>query len=278
MKTAIITGADGTMGQELVKNLAIEGYYIIMACHHIEKGERICQQLRIELQWKQIQAFELDLSSLENVCTFCTKIQNTIDHIDILLNNAGVLPSQAKISSNGYELTSAVNFLGHFLLTEKLFPLYIEGTKIVNMVSLTYQFGNINKDILSPISKKYNRFVCYSDSKLAVYYATLYWAEKWKNNHIFVNCTDPGIVNTNIIRMDNKIIDCLCDIFFRPIIRSPRKGADSMIFLATNTIGEQHSGQLFKNRKIVNVKSKIKNNPLQKKLINNALDIVRHYL
>lgn len=277
MKTAIITGADGDMGQQHVLTLAKEKYNIVMACHHPENGNMICQQLRQQSQWEHIQVLPLDLSSFESVQQFCNSIKQQFLHIDILLNNAGTLPSKPLSSANGYEKTIAVNYLGHFLLTELLFPLFGENTKIVSMVSLTYKYGAIHEDFFHlNAHKKYNRFFYYSNSKMALFYATLYWAEKWKNKGIIVNCADPGIVSTHIIRMDNKIIDTLCDIFFRPLIRTPKQGADTMSYVALNE--NEHTGCLFRNRKIQKAKKYVLENPKRQWLLEQTKAILKEYL
>lgn len=279
MKTAIINGADGDMGQQLVLFLAKAQYNIIMACHSQNKGNAACEKLRELSQWEHINVIPVDLSSLSSIQQFCNTVKEQYDHIDILLNNAGVLPSHALLSADGYEKTVAVNYLGLFLFTELLSPLYGAGTKIVNMVSLTYKYGKIDDNffMLNP-QKKYNRFSCYSNSKLGLFYATLYWAEKWKNNGITVNCADPGIVNTNIIRMDNKIIDTLCDIFFRPLIRTPKQGADTMAYVALNEISNTTTGQLFHNRKIQKINKKILDNPQRTILLEQTKNLLKNYL
>ena len=105
-----------------------------------------------------------------------------------------------------------------------------------------------------------------------------YWAEKWKNKGITVNCADPGIVNTNIIRMDNKIIDTLCDIFFRPLIRTPKQGADTMAYVALNEISNTVTGQLFHNRKIKKIKKSILDNPQRTLLIEQTENLLKNYL
>ncbi|MBO4581634.1 MAG: SDR family NAD(P)-dependent oxidoreductase [Bacteroidales bacterium] len=279
MKTAVINGADGDMGQQLALFLAKSQYNIIMACHSQNKGNAACEKLRNLSRWEHINVMQVDLSSLTSIQQFCNTVKNQYSHIDILLNNAGVLPSHAQVSADGYEKTVAVNYLGLFLFTELLSPLFHSGTKIVNMVSLTYKYGKINGHFFMPDPhKKYNRFSCYSNSKLGLFYATLYWAEKWKNKGITVNCADPGIVNTNIIRMDNKIIDTLCDIFFRPLIRTPKQGADTMAYVALNEISNTVTGQLFHNRKIKKIKKSILDNPQRTLLIEQTENLLKNYL
>ena len=275
MKTAIITGADGGMGREHTIALAKAGCKIIMTSTKQQKGEKICEELKQKTQWEHISVKQLNLEDLDSIVDFCKTIN--VDKINILLNNAGTLPSVPKTTKQGFDYTIGVNFLGHFLLTELLYPHFTAGTKIVNMVSLTYKYGKIFNNFFAPTLTHYNRFVNYSNSKLALYYATLYWAEKWKDKNILVNCADPGIVSTKIIKMDNTVVDTLCDIFFRPIIRTPKQGADTMSYIAINDINNI-SGEMFKSRKIHHVSDKIKKSPQKNLLLQQTFDILSPYL
>ncbi len=275
MKNAIITGADGGMGREHTLLLAKAGYNIIMTTSKQQKGEKACEELKQKTQWEHISVLQLNLEDFDAITNFCKNIN--IEQIDVLLNNAGTLPSVPKTTKQGFDYTIGVNFLGHFLLTELLSPRFVAGTKIVNMVSLTYKYGKITDNIFAPTLTHYNRFVNYSNSKLALYYATLYWAEKWKDKNILVNCADPGIVNTKIITMNNKIVDTLCNIFFRPIIRTPQQGADTMSYIAINDINNL-SGEMFKNRKKQQIADKIKKSPQKDLLIKQTFEVLAPYL
>ena len=78
--------------------------------------------------------------------------------------------------------------------------------------------------------------------------------------------------------MDNIVVDTLCNILFRPLIKTPLQGAATMIHIATTNDGNT-SGQLFKNKKIVKVKRKIAHNTQQQQLlINMTRQVLENYL
>ena len=254
MRTAIITGADGGMGKELTMALAKKGFRVVMACRDKAKGDIVCQQLIEKTNCPSIEVIEIDLASFRSINQFVKDFQAKYEQLDILLNNAGVLCHFPYTTKEMAEYTIGVNYLGHYLLTEQLFSFMSEGTRIVNTVSLMLRYGKISPDFFTLQPSHYNRFTYYSHSKLALYYATLDWAERWKDNGITVNCVDPGIVNTGIIRMGNKLIDKLCDIFYRPIIRTPQQGADTILYLATNERVKNVLGKIYKSRKVKPIK------------------------
>ncbi|MDR1181769.1 MAG: SDR family oxidoreductase [Bacteroidales bacterium] len=278
MKVGIITGADGGIGKYLTEALAKKGYFVIMACKNKKKGDNVCEQIKQKTGCSSIEVIHLDLSSFDSINQFVTEIYSKYNRIDIILNNAGVLCCRPQTTKENVELTIGVNYLGHYLLTEKLFSLTSEGTRIINTVSLMLRYGKIAPDFLLFDRSHFSRFTYYSHSKLALYYATLEWAEKWKQKGITVNCVDPGIVNTNIIRLGNKVVDKLCDWFFRPLIRTPQQGADTIIYLATNDEVKNITGKLFRNRKIKQMSSSFNNHPQRELLKQQTEDFIARYI
>lgn len=136
------------------------------------------------------------------------------------------------ITEDGLERTVSVNYVGPYLLTRLLLPLMGEGTRIVNMVSCTYAIGKLDFPDFFLRGRKgsFWRIPIYSNTKLALLLFTIELAERLRARGITVNAADPGIVSTNIIRMD-QWFDPLTDIFFRPFIRTPLQGAATAIGL-----------------------------------------------
>ncbi|MCQ2270267.1 MAG: SDR family NAD(P)-dependent oxidoreductase [Bacteroidales bacterium] len=260
-KIAIITGANGGMGSTLVRDVSKAGFKVIMACQSIQRATPTFERLKKETQG-DIELWPLDLASFESIKNFVTEFQKQYQHIDLLLNNAGTLCHKPERTAENYEKTVGVNYLGHYVLTHSLLPLMGKGTRVVNMVSLTVRYGHLKPTLFQPVDNKhFNRFVTYSDSKKAFFYFTMDAAEAWADKGITVNCADPGIVSTNIIRMGNKVIDKLCDIIYRPLIKTPTQGASTMLRLALDPTLEGKTGGLYANKTQQKVKSKLLNSP-----------------
>ena len=273
-KVVIITGADGGMGQEHVRATVKAGYEVIMGCHPPEKGQAVRDRLAAETGGS-ISMIPLDLASFNSIYAFVEEVKHRFGHVDLLLNKAGVLLHKAGQTEQGIEKTVGVNYLGHYLLTRQLLPLIPAGSRIVNMVSLTIRYGKIDHDIFTPVDEKhFNRFRTYSDSKLALLYFTLDLADELKDKGILVNCADPGIVSTNIIRQGNVVVDKLCDWFFRPIIYQPAKGASTMLHLAL-TPDLNVTGKCYANKKEVKLKRSMIDNPYRKQLHDKTEELIR---
>lgn len=261
-KLAVITGADGGMGTEITRAVAQAGYHVIMLCYTLFKGEERRQQLMLETGNKEIEVKQIDMSSMASVSNVADELLGRGKRIDLLMNNAGTLSTTGlKITEDGLERTVAVNYVAPFLLTLKLLPLMGKGARIVNMVSCTYAIGKISPAFFTRGREGgFWRILVYSNTKLALWLFTRVLSEKVKGYGITVNAADPGVVSTNIIRMD-MWFDPLTDLLFRPCIRTPKQGAATAISLLLDERWKGVTGRMFASGKQRQVKDKFMHHP-----------------
>lgn len=277
MKTAIITGADGGMGKVMTTELALAGCHVIMACEESNRASAIMEDIR-QKTGGTLSLFTINLASFHSILQFVKKVTSQFPVIDILLNNAGVLPQKPANTEDKIEITAGVNYLGHYLLTTKLIPFMSADSRIVNMSSLSYKWYEVRDDFfLSADKKPFHRFLHYSSSKRALVYFMLDWTERLKEKGITINCADPGIVDTKIICLDHKLIDKACDLFFRPLINTPQKGAETMIFLALSDSVKGETGGYYVNKKRVKISHAIYDSPQRAKLASLTSEILSQH-
>jgi NAD(P)-dependent dehydrogenase (short-subunit alcohol dehydrogenase family) len=273
-KTAIITGANGGMGSEITRAIAKAGYTTIMACRPTERAQKMYDKIKQETH-ADIVLLPLDLSSIESIFNFVEVIHKNYPQIDLLINNAGALYPKQKDLEGKWDYTIMVNYFGHYILTNKLLHSLRKGAKIVNVVSLTYRFGKIEPNFFKGRGHSWvHQVENYSDSKLALLYFSLDLAEKLAEKDITVNCSDPGIVGTKIIAMNNRFFDKICDIFARPFMKSPKSGAKTAVYLSLNEKVSNISGGYFKNEKQIPILSRVLQSDereLLKKLVQDLL-------
>jgi NAD(P)-dependent dehydrogenase (short-subunit alcohol dehydrogenase family) len=257
MKVAIITGADGGMGQILTLEVAKAGFHVIMACRNPQKAEPVFQKLQTQ-SGSKMSFLPLSLNSFASIFAFVETVKKEYNHIDLLLNNAGTLCHAAETTEEGVEMAVGVNYLGTCLLTKLLLPLMGEGSRVVNMGSLSYRWFKLNDTIFKPISGRFGRFKPYGRSKRALLFFTLDAAEAWQKRGVCVNYADPGVVSTKIICMGIPFVDKLCDIFLRPLIKSPAKGAATMLYLALSSETQSVTGAYYANKKSVIISEKFR--------------------
>lgn len=263
---AIITGADGGMGQIITTALAKEGFPIIMACLNPEKAVALRNRIRQESKNEQIEIRAINLSALSSVCAFTEQLLKEGRPVSILMNNAGVLTAPVRQTENGLNTIVSVNYVAPYLLTRRLLPLMQPGARIVNTVSCTYAIGKIENEFFEKGKNgSFFRIPVYGNTKLALLLFTQELAEQVKDRGILVNASDPGIVSTKMITM-NAWFDPLTDLLFRPFIKTPAQGAATAIHLALSEEVEGQSGNCYANCKKKNVPKHIQKHIMRQKL------------
>lgn len=280
MKVAIITGANGGMGYEEAKEALLQGYYTIMACYCPSKSEARRQQMIEETGCSDVEIMGLDLSNLQSVRDFADQVKARFSHIDVLMNNAGTLETGLHTTVDGLERTVSVNYVGPYLLTRLLLPLMGKGSRIVNMSSCSFILGKLQFPEFFQKGRKgfWQRILVYANTKLAVTLFSFDLAKRVKCKGITVNAADPGVVNTKIIHLQNKILDPIADIFFRPFIRTPRQGADTAIHLMFDADKEGQTGGFFRSNKIVELGDKYVHHKQMQELWDETEKLVQKFL
>ena len=199
-KTILLTGATDGIGYQTAIELAKLNPVLILHGKNQKKGEAIKDELVSWTGNKQIYYFNADLSSFDQIEAFTEKIHEKFQHIDILINNAGIYESNKIILDNGFEKTFMVNHLSVFSLSLSLLDLLkkANNAKIINVSSMVHagsiDFGNLNGE------KSYSGDSAYALSKLCNILFTYELAERLKSQNILVNALHPGVINTKLLR------------------------------------------------------------------------------
>ena len=167
-RVALVTGANSGIGLEAAKLLAERGAHVVLACRTRSKAEAARTEIMAAHPSGQVSLIDLDLSSLASVAAAAAEFTSQFDHLDLLINNAGVMATPYKQTVDGYELQFATNHLGHAALTAHLLPalLTTEASRVVNVSSLAHRMGRINFDDLQS-ERRYHAWRAYGQSKLS---------------------------------------------------------------------------------------------------------------
>ncbi|MCI6118835.1 MAG: SDR family oxidoreductase [Prevotella sp.] len=279
-KIAIITGADGCMGSEIARAVAMKGYHVIMASKNIGRARLKRQWIIDESGNSDVEIMPIDLASLATVKEFAENILKREEPVALLMNNSGILEQEGRtITVDGIERTVSVNYVGHYLLTRLLIPKMERGSRIVSMTSLTYKWGRIFFPSFFETGCRgfFWRIFPYSNSKLAITLFTLKLARQLKDKGITVNCADPGVVATDIIYF-KMWFDCLTRALFVPVIRTPRQGAATAIRLLLSPEVEGQTGTFNISCHEKKLKKKYLQHPLIDQLWEKTEDVVRKFL
>lgn len=167
-RTAVVTGTGG-LGFEDALALSRAGAHVIIAGRSPSKGTVAVDQVRKRVPDANVRFEALDLASLDSIAAFGERLRASIDCLDLLINNAGVMaPPKRQVTADGFELQFGTNHLGHFALTAQLLPLLRKGNqpRVVTLSSIAARSGAINFDDLQS-ERGYTPMVAYTQSKLA---------------------------------------------------------------------------------------------------------------
>uniref|UniRef100_A0A673BIP5 Si:ch211-107o10.3 n=1 Tax=Sphaeramia orbicularis TaxID=375764 RepID=A0A673BIP5_9TELE len=235
-KTVLITGANTGIGKETALDMAQRGARVILACRDTTKGHAAADDIRHRTGNGNVQVKKLDLASLQSVRALAKDIQENEQHLDILINNAGIMMCPKWKTEDGFEMQFGVNHLGHFLLTVCLLDLLKKSapSRIVIVSSIAHKHGRIHFDDIN-LDKDYKSDKSYSQSKLANVLFCRELAARLQGTGVNVYCLHPGVINTELTRhlLPNWALKIVGTLLMM-LIKTPQEGAQTTIFCAVD--------------------------------------------
>ena len=167
-RLAVVTGANSGLGLVTARELARAGATVIVACRNVEKGKQALQTIRAAVPAPRAEVSELDLADLASVRSFAARVGEAHDHVDLLVNNAGVMAPPRRLTVDGFESQIGTNHLGHFALTGLLLGCLLAAPepRVVTVSSFAHWTGRISFDDLQG-ARRYQHWLAYGQSKLA---------------------------------------------------------------------------------------------------------------
>ena len=233
-RVTVVTGANSGIGFETARALARKRATVVIACRNATRGIRAVDAIHEDAPDAVLEFFMLDLANLQSVRHFAAAILDRFDHLDILINNAGVMmPPNRKETADGFELQFGTNHLGHFALTMLLLERLIstEGSRVVNVASAAQKLGQLDLDDLNWKKRPYRRMASYGASKVANMLFTHELQRRFAEAHSSSRCIacHPGWTRTNLLRT-TPLFRLFNPLFAMP----PWQGALSTLFAATS--------------------------------------------
>jgi NAD(P)-dependent dehydrogenase (short-subunit alcohol dehydrogenase family) len=203
-RIVVITGATSGIGKEAARVFAYKNAKVILAVRNIVKGQEVADSIRNQFTTADITVRELDLASLESVKVFADAMILDYPHLDVLINNAGIMMCPYAKTQDGFEIQFGTNHLGHFALTLRLLPLLKkrQGSRVVVVSSLAHKSGKLDFSDLQWTTRKYQTGRVYCDTKLANLYFAYELARKLETEggNPKVTAAHPGWTATELQR------------------------------------------------------------------------------
>ena len=251
-KTIVISGATNGIGKAAAIELAKENPKLLFTYRNQSLADELLAEIKDISPNTQVQSVYCDFSDQDSIKKCTNEINDLCANIDVLINNAGVVNTSYHETGEGIENTFAVNHLGYFLFTNLLLQ-KLKGhdeTRIVNVSSAAHSF--VKEMQWEDINFKNNfgqGLRSYGQSKLANLLFTRYLAIKLSTDNISVNAIHPGGVNTSLGSQNKAWYSKPLRLILKPFFRSPLKGAESIIYLATKQ-DDGVTGEYFVDSKI----------------------------
>lgn len=252
-KIVLITGASSGIGLETAKQLAKQGAQVVLVARSEQKLKEAADTIKTETGNPSIKYYTADFSSQQSVRTLAENITRNYTKIDVLINNAGGVFPEFKLTQDGLENTIATNHFAYFILTNALLPLVKKSdyARIVNVASGSHYKGKLDFESFTQ-NKGYFIMKAYAQSKLANVLFTYELAQKLKGSHVTVNCLHPGFVKTEI---GNKKTNWYSSLFWSLGTMlggiSVQNGAKTSVYLATSPEVKGITGKYFDKCKAI---------------------------
>ncbi|TKW01372.1 hypothetical protein SEVIR_8G175600v4 [Setaria viridis] len=283
--TAIVTGATSGIGKETARVLLLRGVKVIIPARTMESGLRAKRSLTQGqgIPDSRLHVMEMDLSSLDSVQRFAQHFMSLHEHLNILINNAGIILFSFRPSEDGIEQQFATNHLGHFFLTDLLLEKMkataketgVQG-RIINVSSAGHRCNGSYFDIEKlGDERKFNRYLAYPHSKLAniLHAKELSRRFQVEGCNLTANSLHPGLIKTEIGR-NSTLIDLLLS-FLKLCRKSIPQGAATTCYLALHPNVEDVSGKYFEDCNEATPSALAEDEQLAKKVWHISEELVR---
>jgi NAD(P)-dependent dehydrogenase (short-subunit alcohol dehydrogenase family) len=247
-RTCIITGASSGIGKAAALELAGRGANVVLVCRDAGRGDAAMREVASQ-GGGTVELLIADLSAQHEIRRVASEILAKHPRIDVLVNNAGGIFGQRQLTADGLELTFALNHLAYFLLSSLLLDRFRASApaRIINVTSGAHHIGRLDWDNLQG-EKGYSAMRAYGLSKLSNVLFTYELARRLTGTGITVNCMHPGAVATNFAATGTTMMQTFFRLF-KPLLRTPERGADTIVWLASSPEVEGLTGKFFMDRK-----------------------------
>ncbi len=245
-KVVLVTGATSGIGYWAALEIARLGAQVVLVGRQAAKCDAAVLAIQRATGNPMVAHLLADFSSLQQVRSIAESFLSQHDHLDVLVNNAGTASLFRKTSQDGYELTLAVNHLAHFLLTNLLSGALLRSpsARVITVSSGAHHGMHLEFDNLQ-LSRGYNPWKAYGQSKLANLLFAYELARRMDGTHVTSNAMTPGMVATEMWGKVDRWIGPLVYAAIRRRAQSPAQGAETIIYLATSPEVEGLTGQYY---------------------------------
>ena len=244
-KVVVVTGATSGIGEVAATRLAERGARIVFIARDADRAEATLARLRQAGPGAAHRAHLAELSLMADTRRVAAEIAAAEPRIDVLINNAGAVFDRRVVTSEGLELTFALNHMAYFILTMGLMARLKSSApaRIVSTASAAHQGARLDFDDLQS-GRSFSAMGAYGRSKLCNILFTRALAGQLAATGVTANCLHPGVVATRFGDNTGGLLGLMMPLV-KLLSISPERGAQTIVHLAASPDVEGVSGLYF---------------------------------
>ncbi len=259
----IVTGATNGIGEAAAIELARRDAQVGVVARDPRKADATVARIEAMTPGALVDVFIADLALMSDVRELSDELLDRYDHIDVLVNNAGIQLREQRTTSEGLPEMVAVNYLAPWLLTSLLRDRLVASApaRVVVTASEAHRIGwTIDPDTILTDTSPFGPAAimsAYGKAKLADVLFTLELAERLEGTAVTANCCCPGLVATGLAGTDNMSDRVATALSRTPLIRRPAQGARVLVRLATDPTFATRTGEFISSTPLAGLMPKI---------------------
>ena len=265
-KTVVATGATSGIGEVAVLALAKMGARIVFVARDKRRAEATLARLERQAPKLGHAVHLADLSLMAEARRVGRLIAGKEPRVDVLVNNAGAMFADRRVTSEGLEMTFALNHMAYFVLTEALMEKLVASApgRVVSTSSSAHQGMSLDVSDLQG-AQRYSGWRAYGRSKLANILFTRELARRLAGTGVTANCFHPGFVATRFGDASGGLTGLIIP-FARVFAIKPEQGADTLVYLASSPEVANVTGAYFVKRKAIEPSAAARDDSAAKRL------------
>ena len=197
----LVTGVSAGLGIETARALVAHGAYVIGAARDLDKARAATDQVRAQAApGGHFELAELDLASLASVRACADALLATGESFDVIIANAGVMACPRGTTADGWETQFGTNYLGHFVLVNRIIGLLKPNSRPVNVASAGHRRSDVDLEDLSFERTPYNELLAYGRSKTATILFAVEFDRRHKPKGVRATAVHPGAIQTEAVQ------------------------------------------------------------------------------
>ena len=248
-KVVLVTGAGSGIGLAAAAGFARLGASVRALGRDEDRAAQAAELVRQRagIPDAEVRPVACDISSLAALRAFADQFAAQEERLDVLVNNAGVMPDERTRTTDGIELTFATHVLAPWVLTDRLLPLLKAAapSRVINVTSGGQYDQKVPDGDFQSEGTRYGPKKIYARTKREQLVLTRQWARRLQPDGVYVHAMHPGWADTKGVQEWMPLFRAAT----RPFIRTPEQGADTIVWLGSAPEAIQSTGRLWQDRR-----------------------------